>query len=72
MRTNSYTYQTVSGHVSGAFNIYQGKNGCIYLLMGKSITTLTFDQVDDLSIDLYSLRNFDHEAFLTYYKREAK
>ena len=49
------------------FNIYQAKTGCIYILMGNSVTSLTKSQIENLHIDLYSLNDYDHDLYIQYY-----
>jgi hypothetical protein len=64
---NSYQYSTSNGTAKGAFNIYQARNGAIYILMGKTVTPLTIRQLDDLALDLYALIDFDVDAYKKHY-----
>jgi hypothetical protein len=68
MKTNQYSYSVRNGYVRGFFNIYQARNGAIYLMMGNSKTRLTKQQVNELNVDIYSLEDFDHDSFLNAYK----
>jgi len=61
--TNKYHYNSHTGF----FNIYQARNGGIYLHMGNNVTPFTLTQLHDLSIDLYALPDFDSDAFNIYY-----
>jgi len=66
-KNNHYTCNTDTGTVSGFFNIYQGKNGFIFLQMGNGYTKLTETQIEDLGINLYSIQEFDHAQYLKVY-----
>lgn len=66
---NQISYTTENGYVRGDFNIYQGKNGAIYLLMGKSYTELTEKQIQELHINCYDLLDFDIDLFNKLYRR---
>lgn len=66
--TNKYSYAVDGGSVSGAFNVYQGKSGKIYLLMGNNVIDLTHEQVIKLGIDVFSLMYFDYDAYELAYK----
>lgn len=50
------------------FNIYQAKNGGIYISKGSLYTELSRKQIEDLRIDVYSLDDFDYECFKNHYK----
>lgn len=69
---NRYTYEVTGGSVSGDFNIYQAKNGSIQLLMGNKNIELSEEQVNKLSIDVYSLYtmgcDFDYDLYKNFYK----
>jgi len=66
-KDNQFTYKTSDGMIKGYFNIYQGKDGRIYLLMGESVTPLSMKQIQELRIDCYSLIDFDHELYMKSY-----
>jgi hypothetical protein len=68
MKNNQFVYETESGKIKGFFNVYQARSGKIFMQMGNNVTPLTFDQINDLSIDLYSLKEFDHELFVRAYE----
>lgn len=69
---NQFCYQTQEGSVKGFFNIYQGKDGLIYLQMGNTrITKLAKHQIDDLYIDVYSLKDFDYDDYCKAYQITA-
>lgn len=63
MGHNKYSYFTINGIAKGAFNIYHGVNGFIYIVMGKGHCKLTLEQIEDLKIDCYKLIDFDPESF---------
>lgn len=70
---NSYSYQTSHNSRSkGFFNIYQARNGAIYIQMGITVTKLTETQLQDLGIDLYSLIDFDHDMYTKHYEDHSK
>jgi hypothetical protein len=57
---NEFIYETNTGSIKkGYFNIYQAKNGKIYLQLGDSITPLTNEQLNQLGIDIFDLKDFD-------------
>lgn len=64
---NQYNYTAGANLFKGNFNIYQAKNGSIILLMNTKITILSKSQINDLSIDCYSLTDFDVDLFNKYY-----
>jgi len=66
-KEGNYKYDVVGGYVKGFFNIYQAKNGYLYLMMGKVITKLEKNQIDDLNIDVYSLIDFDFDNYKKAY-----
>lgn len=70
MTDNSYTYKTRRGRVRGAFNIYQARNGRIYLAMGNRYTELSHQQVHDLMIDVFELADFDYDDYKKAYEQE--
>lgn len=49
-------------------NVYQAKNGGIYISCGSVFTELSEKQINDLHIDVYSLEDFDFECFKRHYK----
>jgi hypothetical protein len=68
---NQFEYKINEGAKKGAFNIYQASSGAIMLLMGNRVTALNRNQLSDLQLDLYSLIDFDHDQFITYYSCHA-
>lgn len=70
-KTNYFRYNTNNGCREGFFNIYQSGSGAIYLMMGNVCTALTYKQVNELFLDVYSLDEFDHELFLKFYKIQS-
>jgi len=64
---NIFKYQTSTGTVSGSFNIYQSRSGYIILSMGDLCTRLNYSQIIELGIDLYSLIDFDNDAYKMAY-----
>lgn len=65
-----YEYEGRNGlQNSGSFDIYQAKDGGIVLLMGLDRTYLTLAQVNELSLDIYGLRDFDKDNFTKYYNK---
>lgn len=64
---NQFTFNTETGKCKGAFNIYQGKNGAIYILIASSPLQLSKEQVEELSIDIYSLKDFSHNDYEWFY-----
>lgn len=69
-KANRFCYSVENGYVTGFFNVYQAINGCVYLTMGHSTTKLSTDQIEELGIDVYSLKDFDHDAFVRAYASE--
>ena len=67
-KENYFTYNIQGGSVKGFFNIYQAKNGKLYLCMGSVHTSLTKEQIEnDLKIDVYSLIDFDYDSYKIAY-----
>lgn len=64
---NKYVYETNEGAATGFFNVYQGKNGGIYLMMGNSVTLLSLDQLGELNIHVYGLIDLDHSKYEAFY-----
>lgn len=64
---NSYQYSISSGTKKGHFNVFQARDGSIHILMGRSSTELTKMQIDELSIDINSLIDFDQDNYSKYY-----
>ena len=58
-----FSYQTSTGCTRGFFNIYQAKDGKIYLQMGNGVIALTELQLLALAIDVYDLVEFDHDLY---------
>lgn len=69
---NKYQYKTEYGRVTGFFNIYQGRDGKIYIQMGNNVTQLSLNQIDDLKIDYHCLEDFIYEDFKSVYKDDKK
>lgn len=63
----TFSYDTHSGKIRGKFNIYQGRNGKIYIVMGNNFTELIHKQIVDLNIDVYSLKDFDTTMYRKAY-----
>ena len=70
-KTNNYSYKVNDGRRHGAFNIYQAKTGAIMLLMANSYTPLTLKQVNDLTINVFNLIDFEYEDFKKFYNQKA-
>ena len=67
---SKYSYNTTTGTRSGAFNVYQGKNGAIYLLMGYNAVVLQKEQVEKLiGSNLYELYDFRLDDYNNYYDK---
>lgn len=58
-----FTFPSNVGLVKGLFNIYQGRNGGIYLAMNYNAVQLTIDQITSLQINLYCLKDFDQQLY---------
>ena len=67
-----YTYIAGDNIFKGVFNIYQAKHGGIILLMNTKVTVLSISQINDLSIDCYSLLDFNIDTFKKYYNKAFK
>ena len=69
MKNNQFIYETATGKRKGFFNVYQAKNGCIYLQMGNKQVGLSRIQALELAgSSLYDLKDFDNELFHNFYK----
>lgn len=68
MKNNKFAYEIEGGSVKGFFNIYQGRNGKIYMMMGNNVTALTYEQVCDLQINTYNLKDFSVDDFAEAYE----
>lgn len=68
MKDNTYTYHTQRGKVVGKFNIYQARNGGIYIVIGVGHTKLTKNQILTLNIEVTELIDFDVTEFQKHYK----
>jgi hypothetical protein len=66
-RKSQFCYETSTGFTFGFFNIYQSRHGEIVLAMGNAHTVLSYSQVHDLQIDIYSLLDFDYDDFKNAY-----
>ena len=64
---NWFSFKSGAGSVSGWFNIYQGKDGYIYLQMGDKYTKLSKEQLDKLCINVYILDDFDYSLYKKAY-----
>jgi len=62
-----FEYQSGDSKFKGDFNIYQARSGAIMLLMGSKVSELSYSQINDLDIDCYELKDFNHDDFLKYY-----
>ena len=69
-KTNSFSYKTSTGRTYGFFNIYQGRNGFIYLQMGNKYVVLKEFQILDLGIDVYELQDFDYDLYQFAYLKQ--
>ena len=70
MGQNKFSYFTATGIAKGSFNIYQGANGFIYIVMGKGHCKLTLEQIEELKITCQELIDFDSASFQEAYKNE--
>lgn len=64
-----YTYETSRGKASSAFNVYQARNGGIYITMGGMATKLSSEQITELNIYVYDLKDFDIDDYREHYGR---
>jgi hypothetical protein len=65
---NIFTYEVDQNtYTKGFFNIYQAINGKVFMAMGNGRTELTYKQVEDLHIDVYSLVDFNYDLFKKAY-----
>ena len=62
-----FEYQSGDTKFKGDFNIYQARSGAIMLLMGSKFTELSYSQINELDIDIYSLEDYNHDDFVNYY-----
>lgn len=69
-RHNYFSFETAGGYATAGFNIYQSKNGSIILALANAHTVLSCKQLGELFIDLYSLKDFDHDLFLLFYQTQ--
>ncbi|WP_316835042.1 hypothetical protein [Pedobacter nutrimenti] len=67
---NHFTYETSAGSKSGFFDIYQSRNGSIMLQLGYAFTRLSYKQIERLRLDVYILKDFDHDAYVQCYQNE--
>lgn len=67
VKMGNYKYLSNGTTRKGSFNIYQAKNGAIYILIGNNAVPFTLDQINKLYIDCYSLEDFDIDKFNQYY-----
>lgn len=65
--SNMFCYEAANGRIKGDFNIYQARNGKIYIAMGKGFTPLTEQQINELGIDVYTIQEFDYDLFISAY-----
>jgi len=70
-KDNMFSYKTGDSVTRGVFNVYQAKNGGIFMLMGRSKTLLTEIQISELGINVYSLTDFDYDDYLKFYASKA-
>ena len=71
IKSNQFSYEIPEGTRKGAFNIYQGRDGAIYLLLGTVATPLTLQQVNHLSITPEHVMDYDQDKFNYHYNIEA-
>ena len=57
LKNNKFIYETTDGTTYGYFNIYQGKDGKIYLQMASNFIELTIKQVNQLRIFIFGLKD---------------
>ena len=62
-----FEYETTDGKRKGFFNVYQAKNGAIMLVMGDSLITLSFEQINQLNLCLYDLIDFNVDDYNLFY-----
>ncbi len=62
-----FEYGSGDTKIKGDFNIYQARNGAIMLLMGSKVSKLSYSQINELGIDCYELKDFNHDDFVNYY-----
>jgi hypothetical protein len=53
--------------MAGRFNIYQGKDGGIYMALSNCHIMLTAQQLTDLRLDVVSLIDFDIDKYRKKY-----
>lgn len=68
---NQFCYQTSIGYARGQFNIYQARNGKIILALANAATELSYNQVTDLNICIYELKEFDYDLFCRAYENTS-
>lgn len=66
-KENKYCIETTEGWTSGFFNIYQARNGGIFIQMGNKFTELSHEQILHLGLLLHDLKDFDHDEYLKHY-----
>jgi hypothetical protein len=71
MNKNKFSYEISKGSVSGDFNVFQARNGLIFLSMGRGQTPLSENQISILGIDVYSLIAFDYDLFKKAYEERG-
>ena len=64
---NQFEYETCHEFITGYFDIYQARNGFVYLNMSGSVINLTLKQIEKLNINCYLLKDFGHDDFLKAY-----
>ena len=69
MKSNTFSLSTNNGIQTGAFNIYQGKNGGIYLFIDHCHTLLSQSQILDLQLPVDQLRDFDQRIYRAFYSK---
>ena len=66
---NKCQWEGRSGKISTAFNLYQAKNGAIYIMLGNSATKLEYKQIEELKINVYEdIDDFNFTDFKKYYR----
>jgi len=66
-KQNQYCYQTATGTATGFFNIYQARDGAVYLFMNNKSCKLSLEQIGKLEIDIFNLEDFIYEDFYKAY-----
>lgn len=66
---NKCQWEGRTGKISTSFNLYQARNGAIYIMLGNSATKLEYKQIEELKINVYEdIEDFDFSDFKKHYK----